>query len=351
MKRVVIVGCGAVAYRWYFKGIQESDYCRAVALVDPDERALKKAGKYLAIKNLYSSIDHFFNSGIKADIALVLTPHSSHYNVVKKCLLNNLNVYCEKPFAENRFEGRELVELAKLKNLKLAAAPQIKLSSRNKAVKSLLESEVIGKVALVRASGSNMGPADRVDTNYNPKWFYNDGGSLASLGIYTLTLINYLFGKPKRVASFSGISFENRTVKYGPNKGEDFTVTAPDNQIAILDYGEGMYVLFDGSYVVKNPVEYELTIHGEKGTILVGGFGGPESIVLIDSEGNHFVGPDDDCHINWNLFWGVEDLAKCLEESGKLIVDGESALDVIEIMDAMKKSNNQNKIFSFELEE
>ncbi|AGY45537.1 gfo/Idh/MocA family oxidoreductase [Lactococcus lactis subsp. lactis KLDS 4.0325] len=344
MKKVVIIGCGAVGYRWYFDGIKKSKYCEVAALVDIDEEALEKAGKYLHNDNLYSSLEEFLSSKCKADIALILTQHSSHFRLIEQCLNNGLHVYSEKPFAETKREAQYLLKVAHDKGKFLASAPQIKLSSRNQKVKEIIESGVLGKIALIRASGSNMGPADRKDTDYNPKWFYNDGGSLASLGIYTLSIIIFLFGIPDRVASYSGIAFSNRTVKYGPNSGEKFKVTAPDNQIAILDYENGMYVMFDGSYVVKHPVDYELIIHGELGTLLVGGFGGPDSIILENEHGKQKVGPDDSCHLEWNLFWGVDNLAKCIQQESELIVSGEFAKNVIEVMEAMKYSNKENII-------
>lgn len=101
MKRVVIIGCGAVAYRWYFDGILNSRDCEVAALVDNNENALQKAGKYLQSKNLYSSIEEFFDSGIIADIALILTQHSMHFELIEKCLNQGLHVYSEKPFVEN----------------------------------------------------------------------------------------------------------------------------------------------------------------------------------------------------------------------------------------------------------
>jgi len=56
----------------------------------------------------------------------------------------------------------------------------------------------------------------------------------------------------------------NREVMYGPAKGTKFTVTAPDNVVALLEYSENMYVSFDGSYTIAHPSKYEFEIHGEK---------------------------------------------------------------------------------------
>lgn len=341
--RVVIIGCGAVAYRWYFKGLMNSKECEIVALVDSDPNKLNDALKYCEISEGFRSCESFFSSSIQADIALILTPHHSHYEIIKECFLQGLNVYSEKPFAENYKESLELIQLASQKNLVFCSAPQIMLSSRNQKAKELVEKGIIGNVVMVRASGSNMGPADRPGIDYDPEWFYQDGGSISSLGIYTLAIVLFIWGTPKRVAGLSGISIPNRTVAYGPFKDKKFTVIAPDNEVALLDFNN-MYVLFDGSYCVKNPLPYELIIHGTKGTLYVGGFGGKESIALEKNGEKIPVGPEDDCHIRWNLSMGVDEMANAIRENRTPKTNAEFASQTILIIESIRESNKTNKI-------
>lgn len=343
MKKVVIIGCGAVAYRWYFKGIMNSKVCEIVALVDTNKENLNAAAEYCNVSNTFENVNEFLKSSLKVDIALVLTPHHSHYQIIKLLLTNKINVYSEKPFAENAKEAKELIDLAKSNGLSFCSAPQVMLSSRNKKVKALIEEGTIGDIVMVRASGSNMGPSDREGINYDPEWFYKDGGSLASLGIYTLAIIIFIWGLPKRVAAYSGISIPHRKVMYGPFKGKEFDVSAPDNEVALLDYGKN-YVLFDGSYVIKNPVEHELIIHGTEGSLLVGGFGGKSSIVLQKNGEKTEIGPEDDCHINWNLSWGIDEMAIAMNEKREPLTDASFSRDVITVIDAIRESNESNNI-------
>ena len=67
---------------------------------------------------------------------------------------------------------------------------------------------------------------------------------------------------------------------YGPAQGKIFNVTAPDNEVMLLDFGGACFALFDGSYSVRTPPKHELEIHGEHGSLFVGGFGGKASVVL-----------------------------------------------------------------------
>lgn len=340
--RVAIVGCGAVAYRWYFDGIIKSKKCILTALVDNDKTALEKANQYCGgCKNLYTDYEMLLKDDI-CDIVLVLTPHKTHYKIVKCCLEHKVHVYSEKPLAENYAQAIELLDLAKMKGVTLCAAPQVMLSSRNRKTKELLASGIIGDVTLVHASGSNMGPADRKGVTYDPSWFYQDGGSLSSLGIYTLALVQYIWGMPKGITGYSTVSLPERIVQYGPFAGKRIEVTAPDNEVAILDYGR-WFVLFDGSYSIKKPSKWELVIHGSQGKLLVGGFGGKESILLVRDDCEEYIGPDDDCHLNWNLFWGVDEQAEAILTKRVSETSAEFAVGTVKMIEAIH--NNEKVIF------
>lgn len=341
--KIGILGCGAVAHRWYLKGLcNENDEYELDVVCDIDEEKAKNAAKKFNIPFYCCSIEEMLDRNL--DLAVILTNHDNHYNSIKLFLEKGINVYSEKPLTSTVREGKTLIEIAKNNHLVLGSAPQVMLSSRNIAVKKMIEADKIGKITLVRASCSNLGPAGRADTDYDPAWFYKDGGSLVSLGIYGLSTLIWFLGVPKFVAALEGIVMPQREVLFGPAKGKKFSVTAPDNVVAIFDYGEGKFVLFDGSYSVATPPKYDFEIHGTKGSLLVGGFGGSESILFkpINSE-PIFEGPNDDCHIRWNLSWGVEEMVFAIKEKRQPQTSAEFALQVIDVIEKIKLSSRERR--------
>ena len=54
------------------------------------------------------------------DMVFVCTPTSSHYDVVKFCLMNNKNVFCEKPFTGSYEKAIELFNIAQKNKLNIA---------------------------------------------------------------------------------------------------------------------------------------------------------------------------------------------------------------------------------------
>ena len=341
--KIGIVGCGAVAYRWYLKGLSNKNNSYSLEVVcDIDAKKAEKAAKDFNIANWRTDFKSLLNFNL--DLVVILTRHDAHYKHIKFFLDNSVNVYSEKPFAADTQQGKKLLALAKAKKMVMGSAPQVMLSSRNIKTKQLIDAGKIGKITLVRASCSNLGPAGRADTNYDPEWFYQEGGSLSSLGIYGLSALTWLMGEPKVISCFEGISYPKRKVLFGPAKGKKFTVTAPDNVVAMFDYGNGTYALFDGSYSVATPPAYDFEIHGTKGSLLVGGFGGKESIVLkLIGKDPVLVGPEDDCHINWNLAWGVEDMVLAIREKRDPKASARFALKVINLMELMALSADRQK--------
>lgn len=341
--RVGILGCGAVAYRWYLKGLyRKNPRYEIVVVCDIRAEAAKNAADDFAIPAHCTTKEEMLAHNL--DLVVVLTRHQDHYGHITFFLRNNVHVYSEKPFVTTPGEGRKIMRLAKKKKLIVGSAPQVMLSTRNQKVNSLIQSGLIGKVTFLRVSSSNLGPAGRADTNYDPTWFYNEGGSLWSLGIYGLSAIIYMIGMPKVVSSFQGIAIPEREVLFGPVKGKRFAVTAPDNVAALFDFGSGTFGLYDGSYSVATPPKYEFEIHGTKGSLLVGGFGGPGSVIHVNLQKvEKAVGPDDSCHLTWNLSMGVEETIYAIQEKREPKTSVRFAYSVMRVIEAMAHSNKEKK--------
>ena len=52
--------------------------------------------------------DEFEDKLKSVEWVVVTTPIKSHYKIVKKCLLNKKNVFCEKPLTDNYRKTKEL---------------------------------------------------------------------------------------------------------------------------------------------------------------------------------------------------------------------------------------------------
>ncbi len=107
--RTAVVGFGHLG-KWHCQKANEIDSCDFVAIVEPhpENQSLAKEN-YPDIKVVQSL------SEVMSDIdaAIVATPTSIHFEVIKDLLKNKKHVFCEKPLVD---DFQQIQELKKLKN-------------------------------------------------------------------------------------------------------------------------------------------------------------------------------------------------------------------------------------------
>jgi len=82
-------------------------------------KILEKLNKLSKVIEVQSSNNYNPNVFEKADWVFVSTPFSTHYRIVKDCILKGVNVFVEKPFTNSVEEAFELIQLAREKNVLL----------------------------------------------------------------------------------------------------------------------------------------------------------------------------------------------------------------------------------------
>jgi hypothetical protein len=71
------------------------------------------------VKFVCTSTDNYQSKLKDVDWVFVATPDDTHYDIVKKCLNEGKNVFCEKPLTPTQEQSKKLYELAEYKNVKL----------------------------------------------------------------------------------------------------------------------------------------------------------------------------------------------------------------------------------------
>lgn len=274
--KIGIVGVGniavnaAVGYIPHLLKMPEK--VRLMALADVEyERARSQAERY-NIPHAYDSLDTML---AQADIEAVvnLTHIQAHGATSRKILAAGKHCVSEKPIATALEEADELVELARSKGLTYVCAPIVALLPIHQELRRLIQAGAIGKVAFAKVRSSHGGPASWAFPT-DPTWFYQKGaGPLFDMGVYGIHTITALLGPAKRVVAFSGITEPTRVVSGGPAKGKIIHVTADDNTLLMLDFGESTFAFVDGTYNVNAVKSPRMEIFGRTGTISVNDYG------------------------------------------------------------------------------
>ena len=112
--RIGIVGLGDIAQKAYLPVLSEKEGIELV-LCTRNKKKLEELAKKYSLTEYVQTIDELLT--LKIDAVLICTPSPTHFELTKKLLENNIHVYIDKPIAMNLDESKQIVQLAKERNL------------------------------------------------------------------------------------------------------------------------------------------------------------------------------------------------------------------------------------------
>ena len=159
----------------------------------------------------------------EVDLVYIATPNFVHYENTIACLNHGKAVLCEKPFALNYAQAKEMIDLAAEKHILLADAMWMRYQPLATKVKELINAGVIGKPRLLLA---NKGEADLDPKGLDP---LTGGSTLLNMGVYVINNAFLAFGSNVRNVSTSRIMLES-----GTDGANSVTLEYSDGKIAVL---------------------------------------------------------------------------------------------------------------------
>ena len=139
-----LIGCGHIS-ETYFRSREYFNNINITDCSDLNEKASQKCAEEYNISS--KSVEEILDDK-NIDVILNLTNPTSHYETIKKTLLAGKHSYCEKPISITFDEGKELIELANLKNLYLGNAPDTFLGGGGQLAKKIIDSGEVGQIKL-----------------------------------------------------------------------------------------------------------------------------------------------------------------------------------------------------------
>ena len=190
-----ILGCGTIAHEMAQSMLDMNHEIYAVSHHNSMEKALDFAMKY-KIRNAYATVDDLL-ADENIDIVYIASPHNSHYDIMKKAILANKHILCEKAITVNDRQLEELVVLAKEHHVVIQEAMTIYHMPLYKKLKEIIDDGAIGKVKMIQV---NFGSCKEYDVNN--RFFSKElaGGALLDIGVYATSFARYfLSSKPNTV--------------------------------------------------------------------------------------------------------------------------------------------------------
>ena len=343
--KVGLIGCGAIADGNYMPEIKAMDNTQMVSVCDiiPD-RAREFSKKY----DVPEWYDHIDNMLAQTDIEILVNTTSipAHYEINMKALEAGLHLYSQKPIASTAEEVTSMITAAEKNDVKISASPVHMLRPVVQEVKRIIAEGIIGKVSYVRAPCSHGGPEYFQFRDVNPSWFYGkEVGPLRDLGVHGLHMVTGVLGPARSVASMSGISEKERTIRSGKHDGEKIRPQVDDNTLLLLNFGSGTFAFIDSTYCVKASRSSFTEIFGSKGTIVMHNSGENPLELFLDDRSRELRGWTNPMK-NWGDFQqssGVKDLITAVEKDRIPVLTAEQARHVIEIMNKAQQAARTGK--------
>jgi predicted dehydrogenase len=309
-----ILSTGTIATA-FAKALNHLDDATALAVGSRKLATAEAFGDKHGIPRRYASYEELAADD-DVQIVYVATPHVFHAENVRMCLEHGKHVLCEKPFTVNAAEARELIDLAREKQLFLMEALWMRFIPAIVTLREWLAEGRIGDVRMVQADFSVNMPFDPDSRIYDRKL---GGGSLLDVGIYPISLATMVLGLPDRVESHAHI-------------GE----TGVDEQVGMLfGYEDGRAAVL--SCGVRAQGTQEAVIKGTRGFIkLHTPFHHPQQLTLHlhDSEPQTVKIPYKSTGLNYEARAVQKALTNNLLESAIMSLDETQA--TMQLMDDMR---------------
>jgi len=332
--KIGVIGCGSVS-RMYFPHLSKSPFVELVSTCDILPERAKAAAEKFNVPNYYPHIDKML-AGPKFDLMVTITDMQEHGRLNKQALNAGTHVWSEKPMANTYKEGRELLDLAKAKGLRIWGAPAVVNSPQFAFMAKAIQEGKLGKISAAHAHYGHLGPT------WSAFFYEKGGGSMPDLGVYNLASLTGLLGPARSVVAMTNIVTPERVVD---NKGK-IKVEAEDNAMVLMEHANGALSHVQCGFNYFDPYGHEgagqdrptISVWGTKGNMnLVGYDWAPFGVDMatVDNEKTVRYVPDPGPYV-WQQ--GASVISESLATHIEPLINAEHALHVLEVMEAARES-------------
>ena len=266
-----IIGTGSIAAK-FAKGLSFVPNAQLLGVASRSAANAEAFSQVFQVPRFYSSVEELVCDR-DIDVVYIGTPNHTHKDLSVLCLLAGKHVLCEKPFAINAIEAREVIEVARRQQLFCMEAMWMRFMPLIQEVKAKIERDEIGKVKMLSADFGYVVSSN--SSIYNTP-LEKGGGVLLDRGIYGLSLAYYLLGEPAQITAQANLI----------NNGVD------EQSAVLLNYKDGALALLSQSFCTES--SNQAIIMGSRGRITIDKlFIMPEkiSIAKFDAATDNFPDP------------------------------------------------------------
>jgi 1,5-anhydro-D-fructose reductase (1,5-anhydro-D-mannitol-forming) len=252
----IVIGIGDITTRRVIPGIRAESRSRLYGVVtrDPEKAA------HLGVK-VWATLDEALTDS-EVNAVYVATPVFLHAPQTIQSLRAGKHVLCEKPMAMNEAGARIMLRAAEESGRTLGVAYYRRCYPKVQRARELIEQGAIGKPVIAELTNHSW-----FDGTGSRSWLVDParagGGPLFDIASHRIDVLNFLFGKPLRVAG----QLSNVVHHYD----------VEDNATVMIEYDGGVRGVVDVRWHSKVSRD-ECRIRGTEGEIELSPLNGPDLI-------------------------------------------------------------------------
>lgn len=328
MKTIAIVGCGRISKR-HVQVMNQMPDLKLVAVCDVIKDRAHETAEPLAIPYYLDALEMVKQE--KPDIVAILTDSGSHPRVGSELAPYVKVVVVEKPMALTLEDADHLIEVCETHGTRLFVVKQNRFNPAIQQLRHAVDQGRFGKMVLgtVRIRWSR-GQDYYDQAPWRGTWKL-DGGVFTNQASHHIDLLQWLLGPVESVKSY----ISTRLVD----------IEAEDTGVAVLRFKSGALGVVEATTATRpKDLEGSISVLGEKGSVVVGGF----SVNRMTTWNFTESAPEDEEAIRAitdppNVYgFGhqpfYEDMMACLESGRRSMLDGLEGRKSIEIINALYES-------------
>lgn len=308
-----IVGTGNIATR-LAETLTAMPDAELVAVGSRSQASAERFGRAFDIPHRHDSHQALMDNP-EVDAVYVATPHSQHCENTLMALEAGKHVLCEKPFAINAAQAKQMIDKAREKKLFLMEAMWTRFLPSYIKLRELLSQGVIGTPELVQCEFGfrlNAPPEHRL---LNPDL---GGGALLDLGVYPISLAFMVLGRPEQ--------FETDALIGSTGVDEEAEV--------LLEYSDERRAELAAS--LRRPMNHNARIYGTDGYIeICSEFWRSQKLIVLAGDKEEHLSLPFEGHGDQ---FQVQEVHGCIRE-GRLESETmplTETLEIMEVMDAIR---------------
>ena len=186
--KVGVIGVGSMGKNHVRSYAALKNICNLIGVYDVDQQLAQEIADSYGVKS-FSSLDKLME---EVDAVNIATPTTTHFNIAKKALKNNLHILLEKPITDTIDQAEKLLQEASDRDLTIQVGHIERFNPAIQALPDLLQGEEIIAMDVKR-----MGP-------YNPR--IADTDVVQDLMIHDIDVVSSITPTSvKKVSSFGSI--------------------------------------------------------------------------------------------------------------------------------------------------